>query len=62
MIDKSVVKQIALEQGFKLKEQPDGSMDLNPYVYTFARVLETQVIKEIIANLILDTPNNPEIH
>jgi hypothetical protein len=61
MIDRSTIKQIALEQGFKLKEQPDGSMDLNPYVYTFARVLETQVRKEIIASLILDTPNNPEI-
>jgi hypothetical protein len=61
MIDRSTIKQIALEQGFKLKEQPDGSMDLNPYVYTFARVLETQVRKEIIASLISDTPNNPEI-
>jgi hypothetical protein len=61
MIDRSTIKQIALEQGFKLKEQPDGSMDLNPYVYTFARVLETQVRKEIIVSLISDTPNNPEV-
>lgn len=61
MIDRSTIKRMALEQGFKLKEQPDGSMDLNPYVYTFARVLETQVRKEIIVSLISDTPNNPEI-
>jgi hypothetical protein len=33
------IKEIALHAGFKLKEQPDGSMDLNPYVYTFARHL-----------------------
>lgn len=30
------IKQLALECGFKLKEQPDGSFDLNPYVYEFA--------------------------
>ena len=35
-------KKLALEYGFKLKEQPDGSMDLNPYVYTFADKLIKQ--------------------
>ena len=30
------IKEVALECGFKLKEQPDGGMDLNPYVYAFA--------------------------
>ena len=39
MIEKSRIKAIALSSGFKLKEQPDGSMDLNPYVYDFARAL-----------------------
>lgn len=33
------IKEIALANGFKLKEQPDGEMDLNPYVYDFARAL-----------------------
>lgn len=33
------IKEIALANGFKLKEQPDGAMDLNPYVYDFARAL-----------------------
>ena len=33
------IKEIALKSGFKLKEQSDGSMDLNPYVYDFARSL-----------------------
>ena len=36
---KEKIKQIALANGFKLKEQPDGSMDLNPYVYDFAEAL-----------------------
>lgn len=60
MIDRSTIKQIALKQGFKLKEQPDGSMDLNPYVYAFARVIENQTRQEIIASLIVDIPNHPE--
>lgn len=33
------VKSIALEVGFKLKTQPDGTEDLNPYVYEFARII-----------------------
>lgn len=33
------IKEIALANGFKLKEQPNGKMDLNPYVYDFARAL-----------------------
>ena len=33
------IKALALECGFSLKEQPDGSMDPNPYVYDFAKRL-----------------------
>ena len=33
------VKTLALANGFKLKEQPGGEMDLNPYVYDFAKAL-----------------------
>lgn len=33
MLNKETIRQIALDNGFKLKEQPDGSLDLNPYVY-----------------------------
>lgn len=37
------IKEIALASGFKLKEQPDNSVDLNPYVYEFAlRLLNKQ--------------------
>ena len=33
------IKELAIAYGFKLKEQADGNMDLNPYVYDFARAL-----------------------
>lgn len=33
------IQEIALANGFKLKEQPDGSMGLNPYVFEFVRAL-----------------------
>lgn len=33
------VTQLALANGFKLKEQPDGSMALNPYVFEFVAAL-----------------------
>ena len=42
IIGKQYIREVALECGFKLKEQPDGSMDLNPYVYAFADKLIKQ--------------------
>lgn len=36
---KERIKEMALASRFKLKEQPNGEMDLNPYVYDFARAL-----------------------
>lgn len=53
------IKEIALASGFKLKEQPDGDMDLNPYVYDFARALissEFDKVRETTLRLIKDTP------
>ena len=44
MIEKSRIKAIALSGGFKLKEQPNGEIDLNPYVYEFAKLLELAVL------------------
>ena len=44
MIEKSRIKAIALSSGFKLKEQPNGEMDLNTYVYEFAKLLELAVL------------------
>lgn len=44
-MNKQYIKDVALDCGFKLKEQPDGDLDLNPYVYTFADKLikQTQI-------------------
>ena len=42
IIGKQYIKEVALDCGFKLKKQPDGSIDLNPYVYTFADKLIKQ--------------------
>ena len=36
------IRAMALSHGFTLRPQPDGSMDLNPYVYEFARALIEQ--------------------
>lgn len=46
------IKELALANGFKLKEQPDGSMDLNPYVYEFAFELMKQVTLSTADNLV----------
>ena len=37
------IKELALANGFKLKEQADGGMDLNAYVYDFANATEQAV-------------------
>ena len=39
-MDIQKVKELALAKGFKLKEQADGSMDLNAYVHDFANAIE----------------------
>lgn len=41
-MNKQYIKEVALGCGFKLKEQPNGDLDLNPYVYTFADKLIKQ--------------------
>ena len=36
------VRDLAIECGFKLKSQPNGTQDLNPYVYEFAARLAAE--------------------
>ena len=45
------IKHLALQNGFKLKEQPDGTMDLNPYVYDFAVALLNSYAYEVLGSL-----------
>lgn len=42
-MDKQEIKRLALASGFKLNEQPDGKMDLNPCVYEFVAKLEAKL-------------------
>jgi hypothetical protein len=35
------IRDLALKHGFTLRQQPDGRVDLNEYVYEFAKALET---------------------
>lgn len=39
-MDIEKIKELALANGFKLKEQASGNMDLNAYVYNFANAIE----------------------
>ena len=39
-MDLEKIKELALANGFKLKEQASGNMDLNSYVYDFANAIE----------------------
>lgn len=47
MLNKQQIQHLALQAGFKLKKQPDGSMDLNPYVYEKVSVSK---LKQMISN------------
>lgn len=51
------IKEIALANGFKLKEQPNGEMDLNPYVYDFARALFAECDKGLTPIKSIYCPN-----
>ena len=37
------IERLALANGFKRKQQPDGTLALNPYVFDFARAVRGQV-------------------
>ncbi len=45
-MDKVQIRELALANGFKLKQQPDGTMELNPYVYEFAAALAASVARD----------------
>lgn len=54
------IEAIALANGFKLKEQPDGSMALNPYVFEFARAMYSKGRQAYKAQAHLMHYGNPE--
>lgn len=52
-MDIQKIKELALANGFSLKEQASGNMDLHSYVYEFANALLKEAIPEgsvLVAN------------
>ncbi len=51
-MDIQKIKELALANGFSLKEQASGNMDLHSYVYEFANAIEqaakAQAVPEVI--------------
>lgn len=47
-MDIQKIKELALENGFKLKEQESGGMDLHSYVYGFAQVVYAEAQKVVM--------------
>ena len=58
VMDIQKIKELALANGFSLKEQASGNMDLHSYVYEFANAIE-QAIK---AQAVPAEKNWDEIH
>ncbi len=62
-MDIQKIKELALANGFKLKEQASGNMDLNAYVYDFANAIEqeakAQAVPEWISVKDKLPPNDP---
>lgn len=56
------VKELALANGFKLKEQASGNMDLNSYVYDFANAIEQAAKAQFIEDLEILDLNSNEVH
>lgn len=48
-LERDLIKQIALESGFTLRWQPNGTQDLNPYVYVFAANILEAYTKTYVA-------------
>ena len=53
------IKELALANGFKLKEQVSGNMDLNAYVYDFANAIEREVKAHTVLEGFVVVPKEP---
>ncbi len=51
-MDIQKIKELALANGFKLKEQASGNMDLNAYVYDFANAIEREAKAQVVSEWI----------
>ena len=58
-MDIEKVKELALANGFKLKEQASGNMDLNAYVYDFANAIEQAAKAQAVPEGFVVVPKEP---
>ena len=58
-MDIQKIKELALTNGFKLKEQASGNMDLNAYVYDFANAIEQAVKAQAVPDGYCVVPKEP---
>ena len=58
-MDIQKIKELALANGFKLKEQASGNMDLNAYVYDFANAVEQEAKAQAIPEGFVVVPKEP---
>ena len=59
-MDIQKIKGLALANGFKLKEQASGNMDLNAYVYDFANAIEQEAKAQAVPEWISTSERMPE--
>ena len=59
-MDIQKIKELALANGFKLKEQASGNMDLNAYVYDFANAIEQEAKAQAVPKWISVDDRIPE--
>ena len=58
-MDLEKIKELALANGFKLKEQASGNMDLNAYVYDFANAIEQAAKAQAVPDGFVVVPKEP---
>ena len=58
-MDVQKIKELALANGFSLKEQASGNMDLHSYVYEFANAIEQAVKSKAVPEGFVLVPKEP---
>ena len=58
-MDIQKIKELALANGFSLKEQASGNMDLHSYVYEFANAIEQAVKAQAVPEGFVLMPIKP---
>ena len=60
LMDIQKIKELALANGFSLKEQASGNMDLHSYVYEFANAIEQAVKAQAVPEWISVNDKMPD--